>query len=199
MDDNEGNLGVVTSLLARTLLQIDTALSGRQCLELAGQNHYHVILLDYMMPQMDGIRTLQRLRQMDCHIPVIALTADVTAGTRQKLLNAGFAEYLSKPVSWTGLEQTLLSYLPAPLVTRTTVSAGNACPDAALKIRRQLKQYDISLETGLQFLSQSLSQYKTIVGIFLTHTRQTADLLTQLAARHDLAALAHSAHSLKTL
>lgn len=199
VDDNEGNLGVVTSLLARTLLQIDTALSGRQCLELAGQNHYHVILLDYMMPQMDGIRTLQRLRQMDCHIPVIALTADVTAGTRQKLLNAGFAEYLSKPVSWTGLEQTLLSYLPAPLVTRTTVSAGNACPDAALKIRRQLKQYDISLETGLQFLSQSLSQYKTIVGIFLTHTRQTADLLTQLAARHDLAALAHSAHSLKTL
>lgn len=199
VDDNEGNLGVIKSLLARTLLQIDTALSGWQCLEQVGQSSYHVIVLDYMMPELDGIETLHRLRQMNCHTPVIALTADVTAGTRQKLLTAGFADYLSKPVSWTRLEQSLLSYLPQQLVTRTTVTVGNACPDTAEQFRQQLGKYDISLETGLQFLSQSLSQYITVAGIFLAHTWQTAELLTRLAAQNDLTALSHLAHSLKTL
>ncbi|TWH51849.1 ATP-binding protein [Sporomusa sp. KB1] len=198
-DDNEGNLDVVTSLLARTLLQIDTALSGRQCLELACQNHYHVILLDYMMPQLDGIETLHRLRQMNCHTPVIALTADVTAGTRQKLLNVGFSGYLAKPVPWTKLEQTLLSLLPEQLVTHTTVGVGHTCPDTAEELRQQLQKYDISLEAGLQYLSQSLPQYKTISRLFLTHTGQTANRLTRLAEAGDLPALSHSAHSLKTL
>lgn len=200
VDDNEGNLGVVKSLLARTLLQIDTALSGPQCLEMVRRNHYHAILLDYMMPQMDGIETLHRLRQSaDCDIPVVALTADVTAGTQQKLLDAGFSGYLSKPVLWTRLEQTLLSFLPEHLVTYTTVGIDHAVSEWGKKWGRQLKEYNILLEEGLHFLNGNLSQYKTVSGLFLTHTEHTAALLTRLAEAGDLPALSHSAHSLKTL
>lgn len=199
VDDNKGNVDVVKSLLARTLLQIDTALSGQQCLELVGKNNYHVILMDYMMPQLNGIETLQKLRQINGHVSVVALTADVTTGTRQKLLNAGFANCLAKPVSWTILEQTLLYYLPEQLVMRTTISADNICQNEVENIGRQLKKYDISLEAGLQLLNQNLSQYKTIARIFFIHTCQTAEILTQLAEKNDFTALAHSAHSLKTL
>ncbi|MEA4925474.1 MAG: response regulator [Syntrophomonadaceae bacterium] len=141
VDDNEGNLHVVKSLLARTMLQIDTALSGRQCLELVSRNHYHAILLDYMMPEMDGIETLRRLRQsLECAPPVIAMTADVTTGTRQRLLEAGFSDYLSKPILWTKLEQTLLSFLPEQLVTHTTVNV--EC--AACKTEAVLSQQGLS-------------------------------------------------------
>ncbi len=199
IDDNEGNLNVIKSLLARTLLQIDTAPNGRQGIELALQNEYHVILLDYMMPQLDGIETLHELRRLKCRSPVVALTADVTTGTRQKLLREGFAGYLAKPVPWTKLEQTLLSFLPEKLVTRIIVGGDPECPDAAGGLQQQLKRHDISLEAGLPFLSRSLSQYKTVSGLFHTHTHQTADLFARLAVAGDLSGIAHSAHSLKTL
>lgn len=200
VDDNEGNLEIVKFLLARTMLQIDTALSGRQCLELAGRNHYHAILLDYMMPQMDGVETLHQLRQsVGCEAPAIALTADVTAGTRQKLMEEGFSGYLSKPVLSTKLEQALLAFLPEQLVTCTTVNAGRSASEAEEEHDRQLKAYDISLQAGLHFLGWDLSQYKTICGLFLTHTEHTPDLLAQLAEAGDLASLSHSVHSLKTM
>ena len=198
VDDNAGNLAVVKSLLARTLLQIDTALSPRECLELAGRNQYHAILLDYMMPEMNGIETLRRLRQMHCDVPVIALTADVTAGTRQRLLDAGFADYLAKPVSWIRLEQSILPCLPKELVQRVAVNADSTGGEAA-QLRTELQTYDISLETGLRFVSRNLAQYKLIARIFLEHTRQTPELISKLAAQDDLQALSHTVHSLKTL
>ncbi len=199
IDDNAGNLNVIKSLLARTLLQVDTALSGRQGIELARQKEYHVILLDYMMPQPDGIETLRELRRLNCRSPVVALTADVTAGTRQRLLGEGFTGYLSKPVPWPKLEQTLLSFLPENLVTRITLDGGPECSAVAGALQQRLEQYDISLEAGLTFLSRSLSQYKTVSGLFHTHTHHTSDLLARLAAAGDLPGIAHAAHSLKTL
>ncbi len=200
VDDNEENLDVVKALLARTLLQIDTALSGRQCLELVRRNHYHAILLDYMMPEMDGIETLHRLRQsLDCDTPVIALTADVTTGTRQKLLNAGFSDYLSKPILWTKLEQTLLSFLPEQLVTHTTISVDRTFSQLEEELNRQLQKFDISLESGLHLLGRNLPQYHTICGLFLTHTEHTAALLTRMVEAGELSALFHLVHSLKSL
>lgn len=198
VDDTEGNLSVVQALLARTLLRIDTALSGQECLERVNRNTYHAILLDYMMPQLDGIATLRRLRQMDCQVPVIALTADVTAGTRQKLLDAGFADYLSKPVIWTRLEQALLACLPEELVTRTALSPA-VWDGSTAKLGQQLETYDISLEAALALVNGNLPQYKTLARIFLANTRQAPELLMRSAETNDLPELARSAHSLKSL
>ena len=92
----------------------DLADGGKKCLELVAQNHYQIIFLDHMMPEMDGIETLKRLR--DEHLAdntlIIALTANAVSGAKEFYLKYGFNDYLSKPVNPDELELTLKKYLP---------------------------------------------------------------------------------------
>ena len=120
VDDNEMNLLVVTKLLAETKIQIDAASSGAECLKLTQSHHYDCILMDHLMPQMDGIECLHALRAQPTglcqNVPVIALTAN--AGSDNQLLyrKEGFSGYLAKPVSGALLEAAVLSVLPKELV-----------------------------------------------------------------------------------
>ena len=120
VDDNEMNLKVVRKLLSDTKVQIDTALSGAECLKLTQYQHYDVILMDHLMPEMDGIECLHALRVQPAglcqNVPVIALTAN--AGSNNQLLyrKEGFSGYLAKPVSGALLEAAVLSILPKELV-----------------------------------------------------------------------------------
>lgn len=120
VDDNDMNLMVVTKLLADTKIQIDTASSGAECLRLTQSHHYDCILMDHMMPEMDGIQCLHALRMQPAGLcqdaPVVALTAN--AGSDNQLLyrKEGFSGYLAKPVSGALLEAAVLSILPKGLV-----------------------------------------------------------------------------------
>lgn len=120
VDDNEMNRRVFINLLKESEIQIDQAESGKRCLELTGKKSYDMIFLDHMMPQMDGIETLERMRQADPEgmrkTPVIALTANAVSGAREMYLNAGFTEFLSKPVMPDRLERVLADYLPQDMV-----------------------------------------------------------------------------------
>ncbi len=121
VDDNDMNLVVVTKLLAETKIQIDTASSGAECLKLTQSHHYDCILMDHMMPEMDGIECLHALREQPgglCQgVPVVALTAN--AGSDNQLLykKEGFSGYLAKPVGGALLEAAVLSVLPKKLVS----------------------------------------------------------------------------------
>lgn len=116
VDDTAINLLVITQLLKRTRMQIDTCASGKECLEMIRQEHYDVILLDHMMPEMDGIETLEKIRESDDHMcqdtPVIALTANAIVGVREMYIAKGFQDYLSKPVEGKALEVMLMRYIP---------------------------------------------------------------------------------------
>ena len=79
-----------------------------------------MIFLDYMMPEMDGLETFRRMKEMEIRVPVIALTADVTSGIQQMFEKEGFAAYLSKPIRWERMEELLLAYLPDILVTKSS-------------------------------------------------------------------------------
>lgn len=120
VDDNDMNLLVVKKLLAETKIQIDTASGGAECLRLTQNYPYDCILMDHMMPEMDGIECLHRLRVQPtglCQdVPVVALTAN--AGSDNQLLyrKEGFSGYLAKPVSGALLEAAVLSILPKELV-----------------------------------------------------------------------------------
>jgi len=120
VDDNEMNLVVVKKLLSETKIQIDTALSAAECLKLTQILHYDCILMDHLMPEMDGIQCFHEIQTQAgglCKdVPVIALTAN--AGSDNQLLyrKEGFAGYLAKPVSGTLLEAAVLSILPKELV-----------------------------------------------------------------------------------
>ncbi len=115
VDDIRMNLTVITKLLRKTLIKIDTAMSGPEAILLARKNDYDIIFVDHLMPDMDGIETLHHMKENegDNHPVYIALTANAISGAREMYLDAGFADYISKPVEGIRLEKLIMGYLPA--------------------------------------------------------------------------------------
>ncbi len=204
VDDNPENLSVMRELLGRTQLQIDTASSGREALAAVenGGRKYHVILLDYMMPEMDGVETVKRLRAIrGFNTPVVALTANAVAGTRDMLLKAGFSEYLTKPIPWGRLAALLVEYLPEELVTITqdelqmSEEAERFCSEFA----PMLAPYRIDLRFAMQFFDSDPSEYLRTAGIFLSYADKGQQALRELVSGDsDLDSnLIYAVHSLK--
>ena len=117
VDDTKMNLVVATEFLKDTKVNIDTAGSGKEAVELALSNKYDVILMDQRMPEMDGEETLKVIKSHEegpnIKTPVICLTADAVVGARERYLSKGFDDYLTKPIDSTNLEKTLKKYIPA--------------------------------------------------------------------------------------
>ena len=120
VDDNEMNRLVASKLLRSTKVQLDMAASGKECLEMTRHKLYHVIFMDHMMPEMDGIETLKQIRMQEnglCKdVPVVALTAHAMSGAEQIYMEKGFQGYLPKPINGALLEAVLLKYLPEELI-----------------------------------------------------------------------------------
>ncbi len=120
VDDTPLNLTVFKALLKKTKIQIDTADGGVECLQKVITDHYDMIFLDIMMPGMDGVETFERLKLLhgtgNDNIPVIALTANAISGAREQYLQAGFSDYLAKPIESKELEKMIVKFLPDELV-----------------------------------------------------------------------------------
>lgn len=120
VDDNAVNLAVVKGLLKKTKVQVDTVLSGEECLQKIKENKYHLIFMDHLMPEMDGVETLQKMRETDAHLnsdtAVIILTANAIAGARETYMAAGFDDYMIKPVDAHVLESIILKFMPKELI-----------------------------------------------------------------------------------
>ncbi len=121
VDDNETNLMVAEKLLRDTKVQTETAVSGAECLRKTLQNRYDVILMDHLMPEMDGIACLHEIRTqaggLNPETPVVVLTANAGGENRRLYKREGFDGYLTKPVTGGQLEAELLKHLPRELVT----------------------------------------------------------------------------------
>lgn len=115
VDDVDLNIRVIKGLLKKTGIIVESAISGRQCLNMIMKEKYDLIFLDHIMPEMDGIETLKLLRtRKDCdnsNTPVIALTANALVGAKELYLNAGFDDYITKPVANEDLLSALNKYL----------------------------------------------------------------------------------------
>lgn len=115
VDDNRMNLVVAEGLLKNNKIQTEKCFSGMQMLERIKEETYDLILLDHMMPEMDGIEALEKMREDKTHknqdTPVIALTANAISGMREMYLEKGFTDYLSKPIDSNLLQKMLEKYL----------------------------------------------------------------------------------------
>ncbi len=113
VDDNKLNLKVASRLLEPYQVKVETVMSGQACLNLIEKNQkYDLILLDQMMPEMDGIETLKKLKENSkFKTPVIALTADAIVGKKEEYLASGFNDYLPKPIDSNELHRILKKYL----------------------------------------------------------------------------------------
>ncbi len=122
VDDNEINLEVEEKLLSWTKMHVDTVLSGEQAISLCLAHRYDMIFMDHLMPEMDGIQCMQRIRKqaggLNNHAPIIVLTANAGSESRELYSRSGFDGYLVKPVSGKQLEESLLMYLPESKIIR---------------------------------------------------------------------------------
>ncbi len=120
VDDLPVNLLVIANLLKETRIKIDTAGSGRECLDKCSQQKYDLILMDHMMPEMDVVQTFEKLHgdksSPNFETPVIMLTANALAGMREQYMDVGFADYVSKPVRGAKLEEAIRRNLPESLI-----------------------------------------------------------------------------------
>ncbi len=118
VDDNDMNRKVFKSLLKVTQINISDASSGVKALRFAENVRYDMVFMDHMMPDMDGVETMKRMRQIKGYenVPIYVLTANAVTGAREQYLEAGFDGFVSKPVVSDKLEQALREGLPDRLV-----------------------------------------------------------------------------------
>ncbi|MCR5144971.1 MAG: response regulator [Lachnospiraceae bacterium] len=115
VDDNPMNLSVIKSLLKSTKMFITTASSGEECLDKLRYGNFNIVLLDHMMPGMDGVETCKHIRENYPDLPVYALTANTTSGEEFYIQN-GFDGYLAKPIDSRKLEKTIKRHLPEEIM-----------------------------------------------------------------------------------
>ena len=143
-DDNEINLKVISSLLKSYDIRVDTASSGKKAIDMCMNNPYDIVLMDHMMPGMDGVETMQRIRNLvddDTYRSVIvAVTANAISGVREMLLAEGFDDYISKPIDINLLEDMLLRFLPQDLII--TANTGMNPQMAAMQEKMAKEQLD---------------------------------------------------------
>lgn len=115
VDDNMVNLKVMKGLLKRTKADVCLVKSGAECLQKVQNEKFDIIFMDHVMPDMDGIETLNNLKKLENNMskdaPVIALTANALPGSRKYYIEAGFNNYLMKPVDVEELEKMLRKYI----------------------------------------------------------------------------------------
>ena len=202
VDDNSMNLMVVKSLLKRTLIAMDMAESAMESYEKYSQTDYDLVLMDYMMPEIDGIQAMEHMRVMDKakgrRTPIIVLTADATPEKKELFLSKGFDGYLLKPVESKLLEEMIVKNLPDRLVTQVNNEMLAPLPD---DIRNELtdllKNYDISFELALKHLSGDVLQFARISEYFIKNTTESIEKIKNSVETGDYETAAILIHAIK--
>ncbi len=206
VDDTPMNLQVIVGLLKRTKIHIDVATSGAECIEKFGKEHYDLVFLDYRMPQMNGIETLIRLREEYPEqfekTPIISLTASAVSGDREKMLEAGFTDYLSKPVNIDEMERMMIRYLPSDSVIMGSQGAsepeGENEDDELSKLPRIIFDYpELDPEKGIEYCGDA-EDYLFAMETFEVSVDAKAVQIEEALKKSDYDTLALNVHSLKS-
>ncbi len=197
VDDVPMNLRVIEGLLKRTHINIDTALSAAECLKKISNKKYHMIFLDHMMPDMDGVETIKEMKKIKDNLnddtSVIMLTANALIGAREEYIEIGFSDYLSKPIQPEKLEELILKYLPEKLILRVEEEQ---IPEEEPEVEEENKEADkeveqskednsdniikseflekisyLDTETGMNYCCQDENIYRTVINEYVKDDR----------------------------
>ncbi len=199
VEDNPINQLFVTEILSRNGYRCDVAENGRQAVDAVQRERYNLILMDCQMPEMDGFAATGAIRQFEAergegdHVPIIALTANAIKGDRERCLEAGMDDYLSKPVEVKDLLAKLQDYLSGsdreskandePASTNTTpIPSGDDPLDVEAALQRCMDDSE--------FLAATLDSFVTEVPGYI-------DELERLIESGDAESATRAAHSIK--
>ena len=201
VDDNLMNITVFKNLIKKTRVKTDSAMSGDEGISLSLDRKYDIIFLDHMMPQKDGIETLKEMKaekeSPNIDTPVICLTANAISGAKQQYLEAGFDDYISKPIDAEELEDMLISYLPDSKVQRRDRDGENEAEEeeSLPEVIRNCQLIDC--RKGLKN-SGDPGSYTGLLHIFYDSIDEKTEELDTLYNAEDWPAFAIKAHALKS-
>ena len=226
VDDNAMNLKVMARLLLPYRLKVSMASSGQEALEKLNTPDFDCVFLDHMMPEMDGVETLHKIRQKPGlyyqSLPVIAFTANAIGGAREMFMAEGFNDFIAKPIELSVLERILRRYIPsqmqivvdedeaAPAVgadqtpTPLPQSSAPAASDPAVsadktvisRAKQKLSRAGISLEQAIAYCGDE-EGFKEIIAIFHSEGQKRRDHLSHFFKEHDWKNYVISVHALK--
>ena len=215
VEDNPVNRQVAQRLISLIGLSFVVAENGKAALDQIQQHAFDAVLMDCQMPVMDGYTATRIQRQNETpggkRIPIIAMTANAMAGDREKCLNAGMDDYMSKPLNRALLEQTLRRWLPADAKTHAlAATAKPTVAPAALAAKPALAAppklpvvpaaHDSVLDTDVvrDLLDVMGDEFTDLVQVYLEDTPKAVAALEQAATRGDNEGLIAPSHSLKS-
>lgn len=203
VDDNEMNLFVITSLLKDTKLRIKTCKSGKEAIELVKREFFHLIFLDHMMPQMDGIEVIRRMKAIGSYAcentPVIALTANAGNGAKEMYLAEGFQDYISKPVEGAALEAMIRKHLPKQLLTEKLVAPASAEPEKTWKKEKSLAGIQIiDHDAAMKYCGGKEALFVEFLRIYLEDSPEQMEQISAAYQAKDWNAYTVAVHGLKT-
>ena len=200
VDDVAMNLKVVSGLLKETEVQIDTATNGEDALRLVEKNHYDLILLDHMMPVMDGIETLQCMKDLkDFDIqktPVVMLTANAVVGAKDVYIHAGFTDYITKPIREEVLLSTVKKHLPVELIDDSEVVENKKEKPAENSQAVNSLSDVLDTATGLGYCMNDMSFYREMLAEYVKNDHRSE--LEKTFANEDFDNYRIAMHSLKS-
>lgn len=173
VDDIQTNCMVIKKLLEKTKVSIDCVNNGKECLELTKTKAYNIILLDHLMPEMDGVETLRELRKQANGLckdsVVIALSANSGSDMEEFYLNQGFDAYLEKPIDSVTLEKTLLSFLTEDLVEYRNTDIDQVETNIHRAFTKRKKRVLISTDCVAEIPNELIEKYD--IGVMYLYIR----------------------------
>lgn len=205
VEDNPVNLMVAQRLLQLLGVDCDTAGNGQDALEKLDGGDYDLVLMDCQMPVLDGYAATRRWREIeqargaDRHLPIVAMTANAMAGDRQKCLDAGMDDYLSKPVTRAELEQCIARWKSSNLAVPAARPAPAPSPPPSPPAAPAEDAPPVLDASVLDELREVLgTEVDRIVAVYLEDAPRLIAQLQHAAANHDPIALRVAAHTLKS-
>ncbi len=201
VDDNPMNLMVFKSLIKRTKVRTDAADSGDGGIALTKEKMYDLLFLDHMMPEKDGIETLREIRgdreNPNRKTPAVCVTANAIAGARESYLEAGFDDYLSKPIDTDKLEELLFAMLPEKLVRKYVPGEDERREERLPEAFSLLEKSPIDPEAGLKN-SGTVDAYRSLLKVFYESIPDKTEELERYYAEGDLGNYTIKVHALKS-
>jgi two-component system sensor histidine kinase/response regulator len=203
-EDNEDNRRLAGIMLRRLGCHVEAVTTGQAVLEALGRAAWDLVFMDCQMPEMDGYEATRAIREHEresgAHIPIIALTASALKGSREKCLDAGMDDHVTKPFKIKSLEEILRRWLPQKLAARVTaVPAPPADADGhaeegrseATSVRLRLRELHAEMSSGELFERQ--------IERFVSGAPARLDQMRAARSRGDAKSVAEAAHSFKGL
>ncbi len=213
VDDNDVNLHVTVGLMGPLKMQVQTAESGYAALEIMKKQPFDLVFMDHMMPGMDGIETVERIRSWSkedgdyfATVPIVALTANAVGGAREQFLENGFQDFLAKPIELRELDRLLKKWLPSDVVEEKTAQELMIKEDGSevYSAEKAQKKWPVQipgldLDVAKHFFGNDATLFYDVISDFYYSGKYKRELVNEAYLKKDWATYAREAHSLKSL